>query len=98
MARATYVMRNGELVEKHLAAPLHASGEAPMIRTDGMDAVRSMADGKMYDSRSRYYESVKRAGCEIIGNERAPFEKRPQFSPSPVGPDIKRAIEQLRSR
>lgn len=72
--------------------------DAPMIRSDGMEPIRSMADGKMYDSRSGYYASVKRAGCEIVGNDRAPFERRPEFNPGRVGPDIKRAIEQLRSR
>jgi hypothetical protein len=98
MSRATYVLRGGELVDKRLAAPLHASERAPMIRPDGMDPVRCMADGRMYDSRSAYERSVRAAGCEIVGNERAPFECKPEFQPSVTGHDIKAAIEQLRSR
>lgn len=99
MARATYVFRNGELVEKHLAEPLHvAHGSAPNIRPDGMDAIQSQVDGRMYDSKSAYYGSVKRAGCEIVGNDRAGFGPRPEYRPQNVGQDIKRSIEMLRSR
>lgn len=98
MARATYVIRDGELVEKHLARPLHASSAAPMIRTDGMDAIRSMADGRMYDSKSAYYADLKARGCEIVGNDKAPFDRRPTFEPQGVERDVKTAIEQLRSR
>jgi hypothetical protein len=46
MARTTYVLRGGELVEKRLAPPLHPAGAAPMIRPDGMAPLRSMADGR----------------------------------------------------
>lgn len=98
MSRETYVLRDGQLVPKHLAQPLHAGAPAPMIRTDGMDPIRSMADGRMYDSKSSYYGSVKAAGCEIVGNDKAPFDRRPEFVPSGVGRDIKTAIEQLRSK
>lgn len=68
---------------------------APMIRTDGMEPVRSMLDGKMYDSRARYYGTLKAAGAEIVGNDKAPFDSRPSFQPRGVGHSIKRAIEEL---
>jgi len=74
------------------------ANDAPMIRADGMDPIRSMADGRVYDSKSRYYGSVKAAGCEIVGNEKAPFDRRPEFVSKNVGRDIKNALEQLRSR
>lgn len=73
------------------------ANEAPMIRTDGMDPVRSMADGRLYDSRSRYYGNLKARGLEIVGNERAEVERRPELRLN-AAPDIKRAIEELRSR
>ena len=69
-----------------------------MVRTDGMAPLRSMADGRVYDSRSAYYASVRAAGCEIVGDERAPFDGRPGFDPGRAGPDIKTALEQLRAR
>jgi len=98
MSRTTYVLRNGELVDKRVAPPLHVAANAPMVRRDSMDPVRSMADGRIYDSRSEYYASVRAAGCEIVGDERAPFERRPAFEPGRAGADIKHALEQLRSR
>ena len=98
MTRTTYVLRDGELVDKRRAPPLHASSDAPMIRPDGMAPIRSMADGRIYESRSRYYDSVRRAGCEIVGDERAPFDRRPEIGPNGVAQDIKIAIEQLRPR
>jgi hypothetical protein len=97
MSRATYVLRGGELVEKHLAEPLHDGAAAPFVRADGMDAVKSMADGKVYDSKSAYYASVRRAGCEIVGDDRGGFGPRPEYRPQNIGQDIKRSIEQLRA-
>jgi hypothetical protein len=74
---------------------------APAVRADGMAPIRSMADGKMYDSRSRYHASVRRAGCEIVGDDRAGFG-RPRTTealiPPNIGADLRRAIEELRSR
>jgi hypothetical protein len=96
MARETYVIRNGELIPKRLAA--RRPRLAPYVRTDGMDPVRSMADGRLYDSRSAYYASVRAAGCEIVGDERGACEHRPEPHDLGVAADIKTAIEQLRSR
>lgn len=101
MARATYVIRDGKLVERHLAAPHPLAGRrlgvAPYIRTDGMDALRSMADGRMYDSKSAYYASVRAAGCEIVGDDRHGFGRTPGYDLGGVEQDIKQSIEQLQS-
>lgn len=35
----------------------------------GTHGIMSQADGKMYDSKSSYYRSIKDRGLEIIGNE-----------------------------
>jgi hypothetical protein len=42
---------------------------APSIIRDGLDNVVNPVDGKAYDSKSAYYQAVKAAGCEIVGNE-----------------------------
>jgi hypothetical protein len=94
MARVTYVLRNGELVEKRLAAPLHASAEAPQVIRDGMDPTLNHATGRFYDSKRAYERDTRRAGCVIVGNERLP-ECRP-VELGGVGRDIKHAIEQLK--
>jgi hypothetical protein len=96
MARATFVLRDGQLVERHRAPPPPQAGRrlgrAPAIRADGMDAIRSMADGRMYDSRSAYYASVRRAGCEIVGDDVGGFSRPPGYDQSGIEEDIKRAI------
>lgn len=74
MSRETYVWRDGDLVPKSeaeaLAAPkLHIIGDA-------MPAIKSMADGKMYDSKSRYYASIRAQGYEVVGNEKLTPRRR----------------------
>lgn len=41
----------------------------PSIIRDELDNVKNPVDGKLYDSKSAYYQAVKAAGCEIVGNE-----------------------------
>jgi hypothetical protein len=43
--------------------------EAPFVRPDAIE-FRSMVDGKMATSKSKYYKDVARAGCYI--NDKAP--------------------------
>jgi len=95
---ATYVYRNGELIEKHLAEQEECKRSplgAPMILSDTMSPIRSMADGKMYDSKSAYRNGVHAKGCRIVGNDRL---DPPKAAPLPrAGHDIKKAIQQLSS-
>lgn len=42
---------------------------APMIIRDSMDAVKSMLDGKMYDSKSGLRRTYKDAGVVEVGND-----------------------------
>ena len=48
---------------------------APYIVSDnlpgGIHGMRSMADGKMYDSKSAYYRDLKSRGYEIVANDSA---------------------------
>jgi hypothetical protein len=44
---------------------------SPAVHPGGMPEIKSMADGKRYETRRNYYRSVARAGCEIVG-----FDKR----------------------
>lgn len=41
----------------------------PIVMTDTMDAIRSEADGKHYDSKSAYRRGLRAAGCVEVGNE-----------------------------
>lgn len=96
MSRATYVIRDGALVEKHLATPLHDASDAPNVIRDGMDTLRNMADGRFYDSKRAFSRATRAAGCVEIGTEKLTI-KAPPKPPRP-GPYIKQAIEQLRAR
>ena len=40
---------------------------SPAVQPGGMPEIRSMADGKRYETKRNYYRSVNRAGCEIVG-------------------------------
>ncbi len=57
-----------------------------------MDAMRSMVDGRIYDSRSAYYRSVRQAGCEIVGDDVGGFASPKSYADAGVEHDIKRAI------
>lgn len=93
----TYVMRDGELVEKHLAEPLHGSSQSSAyIHSDEMNPTRNHADGKVYTSKSRFRDAVHAHGCRIVGNDK--IAPRQAIQAPRAGQDIKRAIEQLQSR
>ena|SRR5271166_1404912 len=73
--RGTFVYRNGEMVPKHLAEPIHlgflsrsATVAAPMLNLDTIE-MRSMADGKVYTSKSHYRASLKAHGYREVGTE-----------------------------
>lgn len=77
----------------HFATPSAGAGEARFyVISDTMDAVRNMADGKLYDSKSRYREAVHAKGCRIVGNDRLDRSTTPLPS---ARDDIRRAIAQL---
>lgn len=42
----------------------------------GTRGVLNPATGKMHDSKSQYYEDVRAAGCEIMGNDAKPEERK----------------------
>lgn len=86
-----------ELVPAEEYCAQQTTQRSHFVISDTLDGVLNPADGKRYDSKSKYYRAVRDAGCEIIGNEPMTPKAR-QYDPGPVAPDIKRAIEQLRSR
>ena len=99
----TFVMRNGKLVEKHLAGPKESLGTGKLrgIISDEMPETRHMADGQYYTSKAKFRQATKAAGCVEIGSEtkyllqpRKPIvldrEKRRE--------DIQRAIYQIKNQ
>jgi hypothetical protein len=61
------------------------------------DAVKSMADGKMYDSKSAYRKSLKAQGMVELGNDAPTTCKEPEYKicEKELKRDISEAIQQL---
>ena len=72
--------------------------DAPnVIRDDLGTHLRHMGTGRMLDSKSAFRKEDKAIGATCVGNE-ATAKPREWIEPSAPGPDIKRAIDQLRNR
>jgi hypothetical protein len=68
-----------------------------MIISDHLDGVKNAVDGKTYDSKSEYYQAVKAAGCEIVGNEAQNMVGRPL--PVERGPfEVREALHKSEAR
>jgi hypothetical protein len=69
----SWIIRGDRLIERdspediatRLSTP-RSGFPAPKIVRDTMGAVRSMQDGKVYDSRSALYRSYRAAGLRIV--------------------------------
>lgn len=100
MARTgTFVYRDGELIEKHLAGSLHPKGPrsglaTPMIISDTTE-VKSMGDGKVYTSKSGLRRSYKEQGFVELGSD-APRTNTPVEAPNLKG-DIVEAYQKVKS-
>lgn len=96
----TYVLVNGELVEKS-QVQRDESGSAPYVISDTMEMTRHMADGKHYSSKSQFRKATRAAGCYEVGNETKAIltpRKPITLDRGRRVEDIKRAIYQLRNR
>lgn len=95
MPRESWVLhpKTGKLVPKaEYVRPTSSGG--PIIMRD-IDGYKSMVTGEMITTRRRHREHLRETNCIEIGNE----IPKPRHTPMPaIEPDIKRAIEQLRSR
>lgn len=64
-----YVMRGGQLVDRDTGQPAELgefSGACPAVRKDSIRPLKSMVDGRMYDSRSDYDKSLADAGMRVV--------------------------------
>ena len=97
MSRGVWVIRDGNLIPKHLAPPLNRQfGSGPMVISDCMDSTLNHADGRRYDSKRAYQKAVRAAGCEIVGNETQKLP--PAWEPDDPGADIAAAVNFVESR
>jgi hypothetical protein len=77
----TYVMRNGALIEKHLAPPLAAAGSGRSAQVLSDLVPFATQDGTPITSRAALHEyerrhGVRQVGTDWTGSERPPFWDR----------------------
>ena len=89
MARTTYVLRDGTLIEKHLAPP--QSGVFHII-SDTMDAVAHPCTGKLMDSKSAFRRVTRAHGCLEMGTDAPRQERARAYDSRGLRDDIRRAI------
>jgi hypothetical protein len=69
---------------------------SPMFIADTMEPVKSMLDGKMYDSKRNLRKTYKEAGVIEVGNDPAMF--RPRKRPPPDEKAIARSVDKAFSQ
>lgn len=55
--------------------------------------IQSQADGKIYDSKSAYYKSVKEAGCVVLGDDAPREAKKKDYNPD-ISKEFRQALQQ----
>jgi hypothetical protein len=96
----TYVLRDGELIEKDLVPPLHVIHErACHYISDIMDPTRHMATGRMFDSKKRFRAETRAAGCVEVGDQKDYGKRRapPKLDKRERVEHIKRSIYELQN-
>ncbi len=70
------------------------------VISDAMAPARHPSTGRIHDSKSEFRKDTRAAGCEEVGNDPSARRDRSrhQTTQADVVPDVKRAIEQLKSR
>ena len=87
-----YYRHNGAWVPAHLFAK--PQRVAPAIIRDSIDPLRSMADGKFYDSKSQMRRAYKALGYEELGND-TPLTP-PPYKPDPtIEGDVAQAYQMV---
>ena len=79
---ATYHAAKANMTRRsHLAAP--------SVISDTMDPVKSMLDGRMYDSKSTLRQTYREGGVTEVGND---VPTKPKPKPAPDREGIKAAV------
>lgn len=95
----TFVIRNGELVEKDLAGPPPSSGRSAYVISDTQPLLWHPTANRYTDSKSKFRQWTVASGCRELGNDVSMSPKRtpPKLDKRQRAMDIKRSIDQLRS-
>jgi len=94
VTRKTYVLRDGKLVEKHLATPLHDIS-APYVMGD-LKPYQSMVTGEMVESRSRHRQILREHKLIEVGNETHYLKSQPITTPPGLKDTLIREVKRHR--
>jgi hypothetical protein len=94
VTRKTYVMRDGRLVEKQLAMPLHEVN-APMVMGD-LKPYQSMVTGEIVESRSRHRQILREHKLIEVGNETHYLKSKPITTPPGLKETLIRQVQKHR--
>ncbi len=87
------------MVDRGLVGYENIASAAPYVISDIMEPTRHMATGNYFTSKSEFRKETRRSGCVEVGNDSSIMPRPREIIPMPkAGADIKRAIEQLKSR
>ena len=93
----TFVMRNGELVEKDTAPPLDGHGRAFYYISDTMPETVHMATGRVFTSKHKFRAETRAAGCVEVGDHKFKPRQPIKLDKRERVESIKRAIYDLRN-
>lgn len=96
----TYVLRNGNVVEKGgpLDIEVYEHNPAPYVISDNMDGLKHHGTGRVTDSKSEFRKMTKACGAVEMGNEKIQPRKPIPLDRRKRREDIAKAIYQLKSR
>ena len=98
---ARWVSRNGRLVPaRGRAGRWRAAAGAPATIADSMEPTTSMADGRTYDSKSRYRAELKALGFVELGNDSPAVTdpRAPGAGDETLAPQLARAMDRQERR
>jgi hypothetical protein len=93
MSRKTYVIRDGQLVEKQYASC--SQPNAPTVMGD-IQPYQSMVTGEMVTSRSRHRAILKEHNCIEVGNETKYLKSKPLAPPPGLKEQVIQAVKKHR--
>lgn len=100
--RGTYVLRDGVLVRKELAAPLQQRGPRsglprPHYISDSLPDIVHPSNGKIYSSKAAFRAETHARGLTEVGNEKFPARTEVAVEGPSVAEDIARTYDSLAS-
>lgn len=70
----------------------------PMLIKDGMDPVKSMLDGKMYDSKAALRATYKEAGVIEVGDDKSVTNPQPRKKPKVDRTQVRQSVSKALSQ